>query len=465
MTLHDSPLPRVQPTPSAPCPSLPFRATTILVLGLGYAAWNVLGFLEYSNTPWLTLPCAIVALLLSAGILACQRFDPLSPVSVLLLFAQLYFAARFSLSDGRFGGWHTFVFICYIFFLGGIYAVLQAKLFSVRTIQKLVRRSRVRDYSRVAATTTVVYVFYVALVLFLLHATNDDFDPVALVLKSLATRLAIAEQGLSPILLLAGFFSSIGITGAFVLAHRYRRPWLLILWVITLACTSMALGSRGQIVIPIFQLVIAAAVCARNYMRVLMWLLPPLIGATVIFSTWFLSIREGGDGTMDEYSIFDRFDAYHNWLDGLRSDGIQFSPGESIPNAIAQLIPRSVLPTKPYYFSTEMTRRLFTEAFEMGINLDFGGNAEAVYNFFLLGPFLFGIFMGWLCRLLYRLLQACRQSASPILSAIYAQGLLLPASFFFVGWINSQLIFVCLGYLVFSTLSLNIFSAKHLKNS
>jgi oligosaccharide repeat unit polymerase len=224
----------------------------------------------------------------------------------------------------------------------------------------------------------------------------------------------------------------------------------------------MALGSRGQIVIPIFQLVIATAVCTRNYMRVLLWLLPPLIVAAVLFSTWFLSIREGGDGTLEDYSIFDRFDAYQNWLNGLSSDGIQFSFGESIPNAIAQFIPRSALPEKPYYFSTEMTRRLFTEAFNMGINLDFGGNAEAVYNFFLAGPFLFGIFIGWLCRILFRLLQTARQTSSPVLGNIYAQGVLLPASFFFAGWINSHLIFVCLGYTMLSILSIRLFCKRSL---
>jgi oligosaccharide repeat unit polymerase len=432
----------------------------ITVLGLAYAAWNALGFLEHSNTPTLTLLCVIASLLLSAGILARQQFNPLSPASALLLFAQLYFAARFSLSAGQYGSWHAFVFACYILFLFGVYIVLQTNLFSVRLVRKLASYNRTRSRSRVVTITMVAYGCYVLLVLYLLRATNDDFDPFSLVLRSLATRLAIAEQGLSPILLLAGFFSTLGITGAFVLAHRYRSYWLLLLWMVTLACMSMALGSRGQIVIPIFQLVIATAVCTRNYMRVLLWLLPPLIVGTVLFSTWFLSIREGGDGTLDEYSIFDRFDAYQNWLNGLASDGIQFSFGESIPNAIAQFIPRSALPEKPYYFSTEMTRRLFTEAFNMGINLDFGGNAEAVYNFFLAGPFLFGIFIGWLCRILFRLLQAARQMSSPVLGNIYAQGMLLPASFFFAGWINSHLIFVCLGYVMLSILSARLFCTR-----
>jgi oligosaccharide repeat unit polymerase len=435
---------------------------SITVLGLAYAAWNVLGFLENSSTPILTLLCAIASLLLSAGILARQQFNPLSPALILLLFAQLYFAARFSLSAGQYGDWHAFAFICYILFLVGIYIVLQTNLFSVRLIRKLASYDHIRSRSRVAAITTAAYSCYVLLVLYLLRVTNDEFDPFLLVLRSLATRLAIAEQGLSPILLLAGFISTLGITGAFVLAHRYRSYWLLLLWVATLACMSMALGSRGQIVIPIFQLVIATAVCTRNYMRVLLWLLPPLIVAAVLFSTWFLSIREGGDGTLEDYSIFDRFDAYQNWLNGLSSDGIQFSFGESIPNAIAQFIPRSALPEKPYYFSTEMTRRLFTEAFNMGINLDFGGNAEAVYNFFLAGPFLFGIFIGWLCRILFRLLQTARQTSSPVLGNIYAQGVLLPASFFFAGWINSHLIFVCLGYTMLSILSIRLFCKRSL---
>jgi hypothetical protein len=433
------------------------RGALITSLCMVYGAWVVVGFFQADSISGLAMACVVLSLFLSTFILASQDFDPLSPTAMLLLFAQVYFAARFSLADHRFGDWHGFVFLCYTLFLLGVLLVVHVRLFSVNMVRVLVRRSRVAARGRIMSITCLTLFAYMAIVLYLLRATNDSLEPLSLLLASLATRLAIAEQGLSPFLLLSGFLSTIGITGAFVLAQHYKVKSMLLLWLLVLAGAAMALGSRGQIIIPLFQLILAAAVCTRNYIKLLMWLAPPLVAFTVAFSTWFLAMREGGGGAPDDYSIFDRFDAYRNWLEGLHDGGIQFSFGESVWSAAAQFVPRSMFPEKPYYFSTEMTRRFFSGAFDLGINLDFGGIAESVYNFHILGPFVFGIFIGWMCRMLYQLRKLARESSSPVLAVVYAQGLMLPASFFFVGWINSNLIFIASGYVFLSLLSVRLF--------
>lgn len=433
------------------------RGGLIITGFLIYCVWVIAGFCQADHFSVLAMACLIMSLLLSIFILASQDFDPLSPVAILLLFAQLYFAARFSLADRRFGDWHGFVFLCYTLFLLGMLLVLHAKLFSVDKVNVLSQRPNVAGQGRIVSITGLALLAYVAVVLHLLLATNDSLDPLSLLLGSLVTRLAIADQGLSPLLLLSGFLSTIGITGAFVLVQHYKIKSMLFVWLLVLACAAMALGSRGQIIIPLFQLIFAAAVCTRNYVKLLVWFAPPLIFFTVAFSTWFLAMREGGGDAPDDYSIFDRFDAYNNWLEGLQDGGVQISFGESLWNAIAQFVPRSMFPEKPFYFSTEMTRRFFPNASELGINLDFGGIAESVYNFHLFGPFLFGIFIGWMCRLLYQILKLVRSGGSPVLAVIYAQGLLLPASFFFVGWINSNLIFVASGFVFLSMVCVRLF--------
>jgi len=436
------------------------RASIIALSVCAYAIWIATGFAESDAGGIVTVLCAVASVLISAVILSTQHFNPLSPVGMLLLFTQLYFAARFSFATARFGGWHTFVFVCYLLYLLGILIVLQARLFGVSLVRPLTSRFELRSAKTVYVMTFLCLLVYVAIVFCLLKATNDDLSPLTLVLSSLATRLAIAEQGLSAVLLLSSAFSTIGLSGAFILTQHYKRKTPLVLWVITLALASMALGSRGQLVIPLLQLVIAAAVCARSYLKLLIWTAPPLTVFTVVFSTWFLSVREGGADTPDDYSIFDRFDAYRNWLEALSFNGTQFSFGESIGSAMAQVVPRSVFPEKPFYFSTEMTRRFFNDAFQIGINLDFGGIAESFYNFHFIGPVLFGAFTGWLCRLMYHVYIEARRRSSPVLAIVYAQGMLLPASFFFVSWINSNLIFVTVGYYIFSFITVNVFCVR-----
>ena len=243
-----------------------------------------------------------------------------------------------------------------------------------------------------------------------------------------------------------------GTAVSFLLWKIFNSRISLVAWILLLAYSSLTLGSRGIVVIPLIQLMIALSLLMPNPKKLLIVVIPILIGL-YSFSMWFASAREGLDETKSDYSIFDRFDAYDNWLQSLNKNGIIIKPGDSFIAAPLQLLPRKLFPNKPYYFSTEMTRINRVEAFNRGVNLDYGGLAESVYNFGLLGPLLFGIFIGWISRHIEKFRRAALVNNSPVDAFIYSQGVMIPSFFIFVGWINTSLIFVVIGF-IFNTIIL-----------
>jgi hypothetical protein len=95
-----------------------------------------------------------------------------------------------------------------------------------------------------------------------------------------------------------------------------------------------------------------------------------------------------------------------------------------------------------------MTKIYIPDAFDRGVNLDFGGIAESVYNFGPFGPPLFGFFLAWTVLVLDKLKQRAQQGKNAIYAYVYSQGALIPASFFFIGWINTAMIFGVIGFIL-----------------
>jgi hypothetical protein len=133
-------------------------------------------------------------------------------------------------------------------------------------------------------------------------------------------------------------------------------------------------------------------------------------------------------------------------LDLSSAKGIEILPGDSIRKFLFQFLPRQLYPEKPYYFSTDMTRLYLPQAFANGINLDFGGIAESVYNFGPFGPAVFGLFLGWIGCRIDQYKHHAYQMNDATSAYIYSQGAVIPASFFFIGWINTPMIFVIIGF-------------------
>ena len=191
------------------------------------------------------------------------------------------------------------------------------------------------------------------------------------------------------------------------IAYRIRfglkilKPFV-VLYALFLMVLGFSYGSRGILLALPLQVVIILELFGRRpkVSRILIGLVP----AVVIFggyqhyrntglsepdlpvSARLLSAFSMGPESIDQLvnSVVGRADASENlgiYLSSLRSGDLHIEPMSSFFKAPLQLIPRDVFPTKPYYFSSDMTRQLLPEVFEAGVTYDFTGIAEWIHNF------------------------------------------------------------------------------------
>lgn len=418
------------------------------LLAIAYLGWLLLSQLEHPQF-YIAVPLVFVSGILTLLVLENFRYDLRSSAVLLLVICQLYFFGRTDFVSRPWGWYYILGHAAFLTFLLGLFAGV--KLYGNRAET----RPRAADMharpiprlSRLYAVGVVTFIGYALGLTYLLSATGASGSFIELVFQSLATRLAIADTGLSPVLQLMYVISSFGLGCAFILWQDHHHRLLIIAWLLLIGYSALILGSRGAIVIPMIQILLAISLLIRQPLRMLVALAVPLVISINIFSTWYLAAREGLDALQDDnYSVLNRFDAYENWLRFSADQGIEIKPGASLPAVFLQFVPRRIYPDKPYYFSTEMTRLYVPEAFDRGVNLDFGGIAESVYNIGPLGPPLFGLFLGWVACRLDRFKHQAHRQRDPLSAYLFAQGALIPASFFFVGWINTAMIYVIIGF-------------------
>jgi oligosaccharide repeat unit polymerase len=422
------------------------------ILSLIYFSGIIMSQINHPHY-YLALPLTLASSLFSLLVLQHFKYDMRSSAVLLLIFCQLYFFARIDFIVQPWGWYYILCHVAFLVFIIGLFAGI--KLFGGRvrgnhlkaSIQSVMQpTSRTNRLYLVGVGTLTAYAMGLN---HLLSSTSASGSFIELVFQSINTRLAIAENGLSPLLQLMYVLSSFGLGCGYILWKTYKHRALIFVWIFLLGYSALVLGSRGAIVIPIVQLFLASSLLMKRPLVMLGIITLPLIIAINIFSTWYLAAREGLDAISDEsYSIINRFDAYENWIGFSAAEGLKISPGASIPAVFFQFVPRSIYQEKPYYFSTEMTRVYVPDAFNRGINLDFGGIAESIYNFGPIGPPLFGLFLGWIACRLDRYKERACQFKDPLSAYIFAQGALIPASFFFVGWINTPMIFVIIGFIL-----------------
>jgi len=378
----------------------------------------------------------VILIVLSIGILQIVRFDFRSPVSILLVITSLYLTLRTSFANESYGIYYVTIIIAYNTFLLGMF--LSLITYSNKHIKKIKFQYRNTFYLKIF--TVFFILLYILLVQYILSKVGASGNLVTLIFSSLKTRLSIASQGLSPLLQLSFIVNTFGLSIAFVIWKITKEKKYLIIWFGVLLYYALVLGSRGAIVLPVLQIALAASIDSKNAIKVLIKIFLPIVLITMVFSTWFLSAREGKTNVDSSYSILSRFDAYENWLRVTAKHGLLVEPGSSLVDAPLQFIPRSLYPDKPFYYSTEMTKRFVPSGFNRGINLDFGGISESIYNFHLIGPLIFGFFIGLLCNFIRKIFDRALFQNSYIDAVIYSQSVLIPSSFFFVGWINSAML-------------------------
>lgn len=407
------------------------------------------------------LPLFILSLI-SGGLmmyaLEKSRYDPRSSLSILLLFCCLYFYFRVDFGLQERSAAYLFVAFSCLLFLAGL--ILGLTEFYKPKMGMLTARAVAFDgsflnesvkYRRLIKVSWFSLAVSFITVIALLKAVGAPFFGIEIVFSSLKTRLAIADRGLSFGLQIVYFTMAVGLGTAFVGWIGGGGKLLPACWLVFILYFGLAFGSRGAVVLPLLQLLLAYCVLARRPFFTLGLVLLPFVIMVQVFSGWFLGAREGrqialSDSYSHEFSLLSRFDAIENWIGLVAENGQPYSPMSSIPAALLQVVPRRLMEEKPYYFSTEMTRSYLPEASERGVNLDFGGIAESMYNFGVLGPPLFGLFLAFIVSSLDRLLVRSRLCRSATGAYLYAYGALIPASFFFVGWINSSMIFVLVNY-------------------
>ena len=415
-----------------------------------YLAWLLLSQLDHPQF-YAAVPLVFASSVLTLLVLEHFRYDPRSSGVLLLIICQLYFFGRADFISQPWGWYYILGHASYLIFLLGLFAGV--KLFA-GTAKRQSHEARaaprpIPKASRLYVVGIATFIGYALGLNYLLSSTGASGSFIELIFQSLATRLAIAETGLSPVLQLMYVLSAFGLGTAYILWQDHKQRLPMVAWLLLMGYSALVLGSRGAIVLPVIQILLATSLLLKRPLRMLAALVVPLVVAVNVFSTWYLAAREGLDALADDnYSVLNRFDAYENWLRFSTDRGFELKPGASIPAMFLQFVPRRLYEDKPYYFSTEMTRIYAPDAFDRGINLDFGGIAESVYNFGPLGPPLFGLFLGWVVGKMDRFRNRAHQLRDPLSAYIFAQGALIPASFFFVGWINTAMIFGVIGFLL-----------------
>jgi len=417
-----------------------------------YLTWLILNQVDHEHY-YFAVPLVLISSILTWLALEHFRYDLRSSVVILIVICQIYFFGRVDFISRPWGWYYILSQAAYLMFMTGL--LVGVKLFGNKIQGNKIPPSphqvlrQIPSARRLYAVGVVTLAAYTAGLSHLLTSVGASGSFMELVFQSLATRLAIADNGLSPLLQLMYVLSSFGLGCGYILWHDHKHRLLFIAWIFLLAFSALVLGSRGAIVLPVIQIILATSLLIRRPLRTLGLLALPLIIVVNVFSTWYLAAREGQDALSDEsYSLLNRFDAYENWLGFSASQGLEIAPGASIPAVFLQFVPRRLYPEKPYYFSTEMTRIYVPEAFDRGVNLDFGGIAESIYNFGPIGPPLFGLFLSWLACRIDRFKEQALQLRDPLYAYIFAQGVLIPSSFFFIGWINTAMVFGIIGFLL-----------------
>lgn len=429
-----------------------FSSNILLIIRLllfFYIAWVALNQISHPLF-YLTTPLALISGLLSLLVLEHFRYDLRSSAVLLLIICQLYFFGRLDFVSQPWGWYFVLGHAAYLLFMVGL--LVGVKLFGKRGPSYLTKQRLSYSSAPARRLYIVGYGTLAGFVLglnYLLSLTGASGSFVELIFQSLATRLTIAESGLSPLLQFIYILSNFGLGCGFVLWRDHRRSTLIIAWVMVLGYSALVLGSRGAIILPLMQILLATSLLLKRPLILIGSLALPLLIAVNVFSTWYLAAREGHDSLGDEsYSVLNRFDAYENWLGFSASQGMEIAPFASIPAAFLQFVPRRLYQEKPYYFSTEMTRTYIPSAFDNGINFDFGGIAESIYNFGPLGAPIFGLFIGWVVCMIDRFKERACQFKDSLSAYIFSVGALIPSFFFTVGWINSALIFAVIGFII-----------------
>jgi len=426
-----------------------------------YIAWIVINQLPHPLF-YIVVPLAIVSGVITLLILERFRYDFRSSAILLILICQLYFFGRVEFVSKPWGWFYVLGHAAYMLFLVGMFGGI--KFFRSNKL-KIVSRSTTSFQPASASNLYIIgfstlIVFY-AILEYILMQVGASGTFLQLVFQSLSIRLSIAESGLSPLLQLIYLLSNFGLGCGFILWRDRRKLFLLLAWIVMLAYSALVLGSRGAIIFPILQILLATSLLVKKPVRLLASVAIPFVIIVNVFSVWYLSAREGQDSLSNEgYTLLSRFDAYENWLGYSANQGLEFSPFASLPSAFMQFVPRKIYPDKPYYFSTEMTRTYIPDAFDSGINLDFGGIAESVYNFGPIGPLFFGFFIAWVISLMDRFKGWASNLNDSLSAYIFSLGALMPAFFFTIGWINTALIFVVIGFI----LNIKVFNMITRKN-
>lgn len=421
----------------------------IRIFSFIYVTWIVLNQLPHPLF-YLVSPIAFVSGVITLVILEKFKYDFRSSVILLLLICQLYFFGRVEFVSKPWGWYYILGHAMYMLFLFGMLGGI--KIFGGNKIKYISSKKQftlsiavVKLYG-IGCLTFVGFYLILNFILVQVGASGEFFQ---LIFQSLATRLSIAENGLSPLMQLMYLLGNFGLGCGYIIWRERQKSFLIVAWIILIVYSSLLLGSRGAIILPLLQMLLATSLLVKNPSKLLASVAIPLVMVVNLFSVWYLAAREGQDSaSSDGYTIMNRFDAYENWLSYSASQGLEFSPFASIPAAFMQFVPRALYPEKPYYFSTEMTRAYVSGAFESGINLDFGGIAESVYNFGPFGPIFFGLFIGWFALYIDRFKWRASYLNDSLSAYIFSLGALLPAFFFTIGWINSALIFVVIGFVL-----------------
>ncbi len=229
------------------------------------------------------------------------------------------------------------------------------------------------------------------------------------------------------------------------IAYRYRnglKPFTLWMkfYAIFITVLAVSLGSRGIMIAFLFQ---GLAIHEIFHKRLPKRQLFMASAAMVVLFVGYLQYRNtsaASQGSVlervvdaaqlsDEITkrladaIINRADAFGNfdvYIGALELGQIDTKPLSSFPDALQQYVPRDFYPNKPYYFSSEMTRRLLPEVFEGGATYDFTGIAEWIHNFGFAFLPLFGIFPA----IILAVAQRCYRDGDPFVSYLYVYNLL-----------------------------------------
>lgn len=419
---------------------------------------------DYAIWGWLGSIIGFVSVLYHRKILANDALSPLGVYQVAMIMSW-YMPAPFFLDQ------YKSAEIAMIFVLIGHLSSEFALIFRPKN---LFNRKAIAERRRVVKLSRINFLFIVGVLLLLITLLILGIrSPFEVITRMQEIRLTLASQGMYYVKTLIQMLIMFPtIYYGVLLARKELKNNEIKFYCVNLIIVcflAFPLGSRAMFIVPFITLIAAfniarSPVIIAKFFPLIVLILIPLYLFVLIRTNYQDNANTNWDDLMSRVldfadpsvvlaaaleSFFGRLAIIDNLANFLDEWDWKISFMSSIPDFLAQPIPRSIWEGKPYLFNMYATQYTEPYLFSMRISETIGIHAEALYNLGPLGIVLFSYLFGVVILALQ--VQYLKYKKNLFYQILFVQLFLLPTA-----WITEGLINGSANTLLILTVSINV---------